>query len=61
MLHKRALTPICKTGLSDRKAVAIPVMAFVQPGPAVVTTQPSFQFAWGNRLRRVLQFAHAYV
>ena len=33
--------PMCKTGLSERNAVAIPVTALVQPGPAVVTTQPS--------------------
>jgi len=33
--------PICSTGLSERNAVAMPVTAFVQPGPAVVTTQPS--------------------
>ena len=33
--------PICRTGLSERKAVAMPVTALVQPGPAVVTTQPS--------------------
>src|SRR5882724_11100919 len=33
--------PMCSTGLSERKAVAIPVTALVQPGPAVVTTQPS--------------------
>ena len=33
--------PMCSTGLSERKAVATPVTAFMQPGPAVVTTQPS--------------------
>src|SRR5450755_3591074 len=32
---------MCKTALSERKAVAMPVTALVQPGPAVVTTQPS--------------------
>ena len=34
--------PIWRIGLSERKAVATPVTALVQPGPAVVTTQPSF-------------------
>ena len=29
---------MCSTGLSERNAVAIPVIALVQPGPAVVTT-----------------------
>ena len=33
--------PMCRTGVSERKAEAMPVMALVQPGPAVVTTQPS--------------------
>ena len=33
--------PMCSTGLSERNAVAMPVTALVQPGPAVVTTQPS--------------------
>ena len=33
--------PMCSTGLSDLKAVAMPVTALVQPGPAVVTTQPN--------------------
>ena len=33
--------PMWSTGLSERNAVAIPVTALVQPGPAVVTTQPS--------------------
>ena len=33
--------PMCRIGLSERNAVATPVTAFVQPGPAVVTTQPS--------------------
>jgi hypothetical protein len=32
--------PIIKSGLSARKALAMPVMALVVPGPAVVTTQP---------------------
>ena len=34
--------PICSIGVSARKAHATPVMALVQPGPAVVTTQPNF-------------------
>ena len=33
--------PMCRIGVSARKAQAIPVIALVQPGPAVVTTQPS--------------------
>ena len=33
--------PMCRMGLSERNAVATPVTALVQPGPAVVTTQPS--------------------
>ena len=36
-----ACPPMCSTGLSDRNAVAMPVTALVQPGPAVVTTHPS--------------------
>ena len=33
--------PMWRIGLSERNAVAMPVTALVQPGPAVVTTQPS--------------------
>ena len=32
--------PIINSGLSARYALAMPVMALVVPGPAVVTTQP---------------------
>ena len=32
--------PIINSGLSARNALAMPVMALVVPGPAVVTTQP---------------------
>ena len=32
--------PMWSTGLSERNAVAMPVIALVNPGPAVVTTQP---------------------
>ena len=33
--------PMCSIGLSERNAVAVPVMTLVLPGPAVVTTTPS--------------------
>ena len=33
--------PMCRIGVSARAAQAIPVIALVQPGPAVVTTHPS--------------------